>query len=109
MLPNSLSVLAKTSNIFSINFLCYGLISSIFNDGSTITKNNNLFAISYETKHKFILTPGRYVGLADEEDDGIPFEEKMFGLLKELSGQIDEEKKLDNEIKKQLKNIGFNL
>ena len=28
-------------------------------------------------KNGFVLTPGRYVGFADEEDDGVPFEEKM--------------------------------
>ncbi|MFC1630199.1 type I restriction-modification system subunit M [Patescibacteria group bacterium] len=60
-------------------------------------------------KHNFVLTPGRYVGIRDEEDDGIPFEKKMTILTKDLIGQIKEEKKLDEEIKKQLKNIGFNL
>ncbi len=61
------------------------------------------------TKHNFVLTPGRYVGIKDEEDDGIPFEEKIVGLTKTLAEQMTEEKKLDEEIKKQLKNIGFNL
>ena len=31
-------------------------------------------------KHKHVLTPGRYVGIPDEEDDGIPFEDKMADL-----------------------------
>ncbi len=61
------------------------------------------------TKHNFVLTPGQYVGRKDEEDDGIPFEEKIVGLTKTLAEQMTEEKKLDEEIKKQLKNIGFNL
>lgn len=60
-------------------------------------------------KHKHILTPGRYVGIPDEEDDGIPFEEKMAGLTKELKEQMAEEKQLDEEIKEQLANVGFNL
>jgi type I restriction enzyme M protein len=60
-------------------------------------------------KNKFVLTPGRYVGIKDEEDDGIPFEEKIEKLTTELSGQMVEEKKLDDEIKKQLKNIGIGL
>jgi type I restriction enzyme M protein len=60
-------------------------------------------------KHKFILTPGRYVGIKDEEDDGIPFEEKIEKLTTDLSEQMVEEKKLDEEIKKQLKNIGINI
>jgi len=61
------------------------------------------------TKHNFVLTPGRYVGVKDEEDDGIPFEEKIAGLTKKLDEQMKKEKKLDEEIKKQLKNVGFNL
>jgi type I restriction enzyme M protein len=49
------------------------------------------------------------VGIKDEEDDGIPFEEKIEKLTTDLSEQMTEEKKLDDEIKKQLKNIGINL
>ncbi|MBI5376924.1 MAG: type I restriction-modification system subunit M [Candidatus Schekmanbacteria bacterium] len=61
------------------------------------------------TKHNFVLTPGRYVGIKDEEDDGILFEDKIAKLMTELSAQIAEEQKMNEEIKKQLKNIGFNL
>lgn len=61
------------------------------------------------TKHNFVLTPGRYVGIKDEEDDGVPFEEKMAELTAKLAEQMKEEKKLDEEIKKQLKNVGFDL
>ncbi|ABC77915.1 type I restriction-modification system subunit M [Syntrophus aciditrophicus] len=61
------------------------------------------------TKHNFVLMPGRYVGIKDEEDDGIPFEDKMAGYLSELSIQMAEEKRLDEEIKKQLGNIGLKL
>lgn len=60
-------------------------------------------------KHDFVLTPGRYVGIPDEEDDGIPFEEKMRKLTTELKGQLKEEKKLNAEIEKQLSSIGFAL
>lgn len=38
---------------------------------------------------------------------GIPFEEKMKKLTAELAGQMEEETKLNKEIKKQLENIGF--
>ncbi|MBU0545956.1 type I restriction-modification system subunit M [Patescibacteria group bacterium] len=61
------------------------------------------------TKHNFVLTPGRYVGIQDEIDDGIPFADKIAGLTKKLAEQMTDEKKLDEEIKKQLSNIGFNL
>lgn len=60
-------------------------------------------------KHNFVMTPGRYVGIPDELDDGIPFEEKMKELTTQLKGQMEEEKRLDEEIKKQLTKIGFTL
>lgn len=61
------------------------------------------------TKHNFVLTPGRYIGIKDQEDDGIPFADKIAGLTAKLSEQMREEKKLDEEIKKQLKKVGFDL
>lgn len=57
----------------------------------------------------FILTPGRYVGIAEQEDDGEPFAEKMQRLTSELSGLFAEGHRLEDEIKKQLKTIGFEL
>jgi len=60
-------------------------------------------------KHKFVLTPGRHVGIPDEEDDGIPFEKKMATLITQLKEQMDEANQLDEEIKKQLEKIGFEL
>ncbi|MBU2628822.1 MAG: SAM-dependent methyltransferase [Proteobacteria bacterium] len=61
------------------------------------------------TKHKFVLTPGRHVGIPDEEDDGIPFEDKMNALTGQLKEQMEEAQKLDIEIKKQLSKIGFEI
>lgn len=60
-------------------------------------------------KHKHVLTPGRYVGIPDEEDDGIPFEEKMADLSVTLKEQMEKEAELNQEIKEQLSNIGVNL
>lgn len=77
-----------------------------YDDVKGFCKSANLEEI---IKHNFVLTPGRYVGIKEEEDDGIPFEDKMSALTKKLSEQMKEEKRLDEEIKKQLKNIGFNL
>lgn len=57
----------------------------------------------------FILTPGRYVGIAEQEDDGEPFAEKMSRLTSELSGLFAESHRLEDEIKKQLGSIGFAL
>jgi type I restriction enzyme M protein len=60
-------------------------------------------------KHNFTLTPGRYVGIPDEEDDGIPFEDKMAELTGKLAEQMEKEDELNEEIKKQLANIGFSI
>ena len=60
-------------------------------------------------KHNFVLTPGRYVGIPDEEDDGIPFEDKMNDLTATLAVQMQREKELDMQIKEQLEQIGFVL
>ena len=56
-----------------------------------------------------MLTPGRYVGIPDEEDDGVPFEEKMAALTAELAAQMQEAAELDQEIKIQLAKVGLNL
>lgn len=58
-------------------------------------------------KHDFILTPGRYVGFKPEEDDGIPFEEKMDKLTKELGELFEESNELENKIRKNLGELGF--
>lgn len=57
----------------------------------------------------YILTPGRYVGIAEQEDDGEPFAEKMQRLTSELSGLFAESHRLEGEIRKQLKTIGFEV
>ncbi len=60
-------------------------------------------------ENNYVLTPGRYVGTEEIKDDGIPFEEKMTNLTQELAKQMDESVKLDKEIKKKLKEIGFEI
>ncbi len=60
-------------------------------------------------KHKYVLTAGRYVGIPDEEDDGIPFEDKMVVLTNTLNEQMSKEQELNKEIEKQLNKVGFNL
>ena len=57
--------------------------------------------------HSHILTPGRYVGAAEVEDDGEPFEEKMARLTAELRDQMAEAAKLDKLIWANLKDIGY--
>ncbi len=60
-------------------------------------------------KHEWILTPGRYVGAEAEEEDPEVFAEKMKRLTAELSEQMKEGRKLDEEIKKNLAGIGFKV
>ena len=57
----------------------------------------------------YVLTPGRYVGIAEQEDDGEPFEDKMKRLTSELSELFKESHRLEDEIKKQLGSIGFEI
>ncbi|MCP5534776.1 MAG: SAM-dependent DNA methyltransferase [Akkermansiaceae bacterium] len=58
-------------------------------------------------KHDYVLTPGRYVGAAALEDDGIPFETKMTELSQTLYAQMDESKKLDQTITENLNSLGY--
>lgn len=60
-------------------------------------------------KQDFILTPGRYVGVTTQEDDGENFEEKMTQLTKELSTLFTESEHLQIQIKKNLKDLGFDI
>ena len=61
------------------------------------------------TKNNFVLTPGRYVGAEEVEDDGEPFPEKMKRLTQEYARLTEESAKLDKEIRKNLKEIGFEI
>ena len=57
----------------------------------------------------YILTPGRYVGIEEQEDDGEPFEEKMARLTSELSQMFDKSHELEDEIRKALGAIGYDV
>jgi type I restriction enzyme M protein len=59
--------------------------------------------------HNYILTPGRYVGAAELEDDGEPFEEKMERLTAELRAQMAEAAELDTLIRANLEELGYGL
>ncbi len=60
-------------------------------------------------KQEYILTPGRYVGVAEEEDDGIPFSEKMQVLTEILGEQFKESEKLEAQIKKNFLELGYEI
>jgi len=57
-------------------------------------------------EHGYVLTPGRYVGAEEVEDDGVPFEEKMAELTAKLYEQFEEARGLEAEIKKNLEVLG---
>ena len=58
-------------------------------------------------KNGYILTPGRYVGMEEIEDDGESFEEKMERLTTELAKLFKESRELEQEIRKNLEGIGY--
>ncbi len=58
-------------------------------------------------KHGHILTPGRYVGTEEADEDPEVFEEKMKRLTAELANQLKESGRLESEIKKNLKGLGY--
>ncbi|SHE27169.1 type I restriction-modification system subunit M [Thermomonas hydrothermalis] len=58
-------------------------------------------------KHGYVLTPGRYVGAAEQQDDGEPFEEKMARLSAQWRTQRAEAAKLDAAIEANLKELGY--
>lgn len=58
------------------------------------------------TKAGYVLTPGRYVGLADEVDDGVPFEEKKRKLSAELKDAFKKGDELEAQIISNLKKLG---
>ncbi len=61
------------------------------------------------TSHDFILTPSRYVGAEELEDDDEPFEDKMKRLTATLNEQFQESAKLEKAIRTNLKGLGFEV
>ena len=58
-------------------------------------------------KHGHVLTPGRYVGAAPQEDEGVPFEEKMAQLSAQWQRQQQEARRLDEAIAENIARLGF--
>jgi type I restriction enzyme M protein len=57
--------------------------------------------------HGYVLTPGRYVGAEDVEDDGEPFEQKMTRLVAALDEQFAESARLETAIRENLRGLGY--
>ena len=60
-------------------------------------------------KQDYILTPGRYVGIEEQQEDVEPFEEKMARLTGELSELFAQSHNLEAEIRQKLGAIGYEL
>ena len=60
-------------------------------------------------KQDYILTPGRYVGIEEQEEDGEPFEEKMARLTSELSEMFGKSHELEDKIREKLGAIGYEI
>ncbi|KKS31873.1 MAG: Type I restriction-modification system methylation subunit [Candidatus Amesbacteria bacterium GW2011_GWA2_42_12] len=75
-----------------------------YQDIKGFCKSEKIVAIE---KHDFVLTPGRYVGIPDEVDDGIPFADKMKKLTQELDEQMKKEEAMNKNIKEQLKKLDY--
>ena len=82
-----------------------------FVDGSLEDEKGYCAVVSTEdiAKQDYILTPGRYVGIEEQEDDGEPFEEKMARLTSELSEMFAKSHELEDEIRRKLGAIGYEI
>jgi len=60
-------------------------------------------------RHGFALTPGRYVGAPESEEDEIEFEERMAELVDQLADELSESERLTAEVKKVLGAVGYDV
>ncbi|MBS5327884.1 MAG: SAM-dependent DNA methyltransferase [Atopobium sp.] len=60
-------------------------------------------------KQNYVLTPGRYVGIEEQKDDGESFDEKMTRLTSELSDMFERSHELEDDIRKKLGAIGYEI
>jgi len=81
-------------------------VSSDYQDANGFCKSATLDEVR---EHEYILTPGRYVGLEDIEDDGELFDDKMTRLTGELAELFIKSHELEDEIRKQLGSIGYDF
>ena len=83
-----------------------GVVASIPHQGIPINTLGMREAKDEIASHGYVLTPGRYVGAEEVEDDGIAFEEKMAGLSATLYDQFEESARLEAAIRTNLEGLG---
>ncbi|HBP5629225.1 TPA: SAM-dependent DNA methyltransferase, partial [Pseudomonas aeruginosa] len=84
--------------------------NTVFSDGESYEDVPGFcYSASYEDvqKHGFVLTPGRYVGAEEVEDDDEPFGEKMDRLTDQLVSLITERNSIEQNILQKLKGMGY--
>lgn len=81
-----------------------GLVSDGYEDIPGFSYSARLEEIE---KNGFVLTPGRYVGAADQDDDDEPFDQKIMRLSALLKQQQEEGAKLDLQITENLRRLGY--
>ena len=82
-----------------------------FADG-TLTDQKGFCAVAATediAKQDYILTPGRYVGIEEQADDGEPFDAKMKRLTGDLAGLFEKSHELEQEIREKLGAIGYEV
>ena len=82
-----------------------------FQNGILENKKGFCAVVSTEeiAKQDYILTPGRYVGIEEKEEDAEPFDKKMTRLTTELGKMFEQSHKLEDDIKKNLEGIGWKI
>jgi type I restriction enzyme M protein len=82
-----------------------------FQKGTLKNKNGYCAAVATAeiAKQDYILTPGRYVGIEEQADDGEPFDEKMTRLTSELSAMFKRSRELEGEIHKRIGGLGYEI
>ena len=79
-------------------------ISSDYVDVAGFSKSATIEEVK---SHRYVLTPGRYVGTEELEDEGEPFADRMARLASLLEEQQIESRRLDTEITAHLRSAGF--
>lgn len=83
-----------------------GETDTAYEDVPGLCKSANLAEIE---NNGFLLTPGRYVGSSEANDDGEPFDDKMQRLVLSLKQQQEEAFRLNNEISVNLRKLGYEI
>ncbi|MDD2216482.1 MAG: class I SAM-dependent DNA methyltransferase, partial [Eubacteriales bacterium] len=100
---NKSLLVAESAQVYSLNETAHPILEG-YEDIQGFCKSAHIEEVR---EHEYILTPGRYVGIEEVEDDGEPFDEKMTRLTTELAEMFAKSHKLEDEIKQRLGAIGY--